>query len=230
MSVSTEFKEIVAKGDKNAVRTSLANYMILDRSYSLFDEAYSYAASQMDILDAHDGQELTQDRTKWTEEYLNAQLVAVVINFSTERIQHIKEIIPVAIPVSKTAAAPKKPTNPAKPQSRTGYTRTETEIPLTQTQPQNRQGRRVSEAPRPSGRTAHTAGTRTGRFTVSETETPASNDEGHYSSGSFDYETALIIGGAALTGVGVAVTEPVVIGAGVIIAGSGCAIKICKKK
>ena len=71
MSVSTEFKEIVAKGDKNAVRTSLANYMILDRSYSLFDEAYSYAASQMDILDAHDGQELTQDRTKWTEEYLN---------------------------------------------------------------------------------------------------------------------------------------------------------------
>ena len=48
MSVSTEFKEIVAKGDKNAVRTSLANYMILDRSYSLFDEAYSYAASQMD--------------------------------------------------------------------------------------------------------------------------------------------------------------------------------------
>ena len=41
MSVSTEFKEIVAKGDKNAVRTSLANYMILDRSYSLFDEAYS---------------------------------------------------------------------------------------------------------------------------------------------------------------------------------------------
>lgn len=62
MSVSKEFMDIVAQGDKNAVRTSLANYMILDRSYKLFDESFSYAQSKMDIIERHDGQELTQDR------------------------------------------------------------------------------------------------------------------------------------------------------------------------
>lgn len=227
MSVSKEFMNIVAQGDKNAVRTSLANYMILDRSYKLFDESFSYAQSKMDILDEHDGQELTSDREKWTEAYLNEQLVAVVINFSMERISHIKQIIPVALksscPVSKNETKQNFSTN-----SRTGRKRTEQEVHTAQrTQPVR--SSQTSEI-RKQTKKATTSGGRTGRTTISEKETSKPSEDSHFSTNKFDYGTALIVGGVAVATVGLAVSEPIVIGAGIVIAGSGCVVKASKTK
>ena len=259
MSVSKEFMDIVAQGDKNAVRTSLANYMILDRSYKLFDESFSYAQSKMDIIERHDGQELTQDRKKWTEEYLNEQLVAVVINFSKERIAHIKQVIPVALKTSGQAADNKPSPNISTP-SRTGRKRTEQEIHTAQktqsvctthtseTRKQPRTGRKRTEQEIHTAQktqsvcTTHTSETRkqpkrstissgrTGRTTISERETSICDEDSHSSSSGFDYGTALIVGGAAVAVVGLAVSEAVVIGAGIVIAGSGCVVKVSKKK
>lgn len=227
MSVSKEFMDIVAQGDKNAVRTSLANYMILDRSYKLFDESFSYAQSKMDIIDAHDGQELTQDRKKWTEEYLNEQLVAVVINFSKERIAHIKQVIPVALKTSGQAADNKLSQNTSTP-SRTGRKRTEQEIHTVQKAQSVCSPHTNGTRKQPKRSTA--SGGRTGRTTISERETSICDEDNHSPSSGFDYGTALIVGGAAVAVVGLAVSEPVVIGAGIVIAGSGCVVKVSKKK
>ncbi len=227
MSVSKEFMDIVAQGDKNAVRTSLANYMILDRSYKLFDESFSYAQSKMDIIERHDGQELTQDRKKWTEEYLNEQLVAVVINFSKERIAHIKQVIPVALKTSGQAADNKPSPNISTP-SRTGRKRTEQEIHTAQ-KTQSVCTTHTSETRKQPKRSTISSG-RTGRTTISERETSICDEDSHSSSSGFDYGTALIVGGAAVAVVGLAVSEAVVIGAGIVIAGSGCVVKVSKKK
>lgn len=227
MSVSKEFMDIVAQGDKNAVRTSLANYMILDRSYKLFDESFSYAQSKIDIIERHDGQELTQDRKKWTEEYLNEQLVAVVINFSKERIAHIKQVIPVALKTSGQAADNKPSPNISTP-SRTGRKRTEQEIHTAQ-KTQSVCTTHTSETRKQPKRSTISSG-RTGRTTISEKETSICDEDSHSSSSGFDYGTALIVGGAAVAVVGLAVSEPVVIGAGIVIAGSGCVVKVSKKK
>ena len=227
MSVSKEFMDIVAQGDKNAVRTSLANYMILDRSYKLFDESFSYAQSKMDIIERHDGQELTQDRKKWTEEYLNEQLVAVVINFSKERIAHIKQVIPVALKTSGQAADNKPSPNISTP-SRTGRKRTEQEIHTAQ-KTQSVCTTHTSETRKQPKRSTISSG-RTGRTTISERETSICDEDSHSSSSGFDYGTALIVGGAAVAVVGLAVSEAVVIGAGIVIAGSGCVVKVSNKK
>ena len=227
MSVSKEFMDIVAQGDKNAVRTSLANYMILDRSYKLFDESFSYAQSKMDIIERHDGQELTQDRKKWTEEYLNEQLVAVVINFSKERIAHIKQVIPVALKTSGQAADNKPSPNISTP-SRTGRKRTEQEIHTAQ-KTQSVCTTHTSETRKQPKRSTISSG-RTGRTTISERETSICDEDSHSSSSGFDYGTALIVGGAAVAVVGLAVSEAVVIGDGIVIAGSGCVVKVSKKK
>ena len=227
MSVSKEFMDIVAQGDKNAVRTSLANYMILDRSYKLFDESFSYAQSKMDIIERHDGQELTQDRKKWTEEYLNEQLVAVVINFSKERIAHIKQVIPVALKTSGQAADNKPSPNISTP-SRTGRKRTEQEIHTAQ-KTQSVCTTHTSETRKQPKRSTISSG-RTGRTTISERETSICDEDSHSSSSGFDYGTALIVGGAAVAVVGLAVSEAVVVGAGIVIAGSGCVVKVSKKK
>ena len=227
MSVSKEFMDIVAQGDKNAGRTSLANYMILDRSYKLFDESFSYAQSKMDIIERHDGQELTQDRKKWTEEYLNEQLVAVVINFSKERIAHIKQVIPVALKTSGQAADNKPSPNISTP-SRTGRKRTEQEIHTAQ-KTQSVCTTHTSETRKQPKRSTISSG-RTGRTTISERETSICDEDSHSSSSGFDYGTALIVGGAAVAVVGLAVSEAVVIGAGIVIAGSGCVVKVSKKK
>ena len=227
MSVSKEFMDIVAQGDKNAVRTSLANYMILDRSYKLFDESFSYAQSKMDIIERHDGQELTQDRKKWTEEYLNEQLVAVVINFSKERIAHIKQVIPVALKTSGQAADNKPSPNISTP-SRTGRKRTEQEIHTAQ-KTQSVCTTHTSETRKQPKRSTISSG-RTGRTTISERETSICDEDSHSSSSGFDYGTALIVGGAAVAVVGLAGSEAVVIGAGIVIAGSGCVVKVSKKK
>ena len=220
MSVSKEFMDIVAQGDKNAVRTSLADYMILDRSYKLFDESFSYAQSKMDIIERHDGQELTQDRKKWTEEYLNE-------HFSKERIAHIKQVIPVALKTSGQAADNKPSPNISTP-SRTGRKRTEQEIHTAQ-KTQSVCTTHTSETRKQPKRSTISSG-RTGRTTISEKETSICDEDSHSSSSGFDYGTALIVGGAAVAVVGLAVSEAVVIGAGIVIAGSGCVVKVSKKK
>ena len=153
--------------------------------------------------------------------------MAVVINFSKDRIAHIKQVIPVALKTSGQAADNKPSPNISTP-SRTGRKRTEQEIHTAQ-KTQSVCTTHTSETRKQPKRSTISSG-RTGRTTISERETSICDEDSHSSSSGFDYGTALIVGGAAVAVVGLAVSEAVVIGAGIVIAGSGCVVKVSKKK
>ena len=93
MGVSTEFKNVVENDSIIAVRSFLTNYLIGEDDFQLFDDALAYAADKVDVWQEHDGQEFSADKAAWTTDYLSELLVAVVSNFSRQRIDHIKAML-----------------------------------------------------------------------------------------------------------------------------------------
>ena len=90
--ISEEFKRNVESGDVVTVRSALVDYLIIDRTFKMFDEALTYASQRLDLIQPFDSDALVFDSTQWDETYLNEQKVALMVNFSTERINHIKEL------------------------------------------------------------------------------------------------------------------------------------------
>lgn len=92
--VSEEFKKNVESGDVVAIRSALVDYLIIDTSFRRFDEALDYAKQLIDVIEPDDGKadyDLVQEH--WNETYLNKQKVALMINFSQKRIDHIKLVV-----------------------------------------------------------------------------------------------------------------------------------------
>ena len=50
MGVSKEFKNVVENGSITAVRSYLANYLVGEDDFQLFDDALCYATSKLNIL------------------------------------------------------------------------------------------------------------------------------------------------------------------------------------
>lgn len=93
MAISDEFKEAVTEGKTTRARIMLKDALLLDTSCARFDEMFAYAKKQMpDLLDEHDG-EIFKDRSAWNEDYLNEEMVAVVSNFSQERIDLLRSMV-----------------------------------------------------------------------------------------------------------------------------------------
>lgn len=87
MALTEEFIEAVGNGKKTRVRIMLKDIMLVDPSLKTFNEMLTYAEKNLsDLYDEHDGEELISDSTEWDEDYMNQQMVAVVTNFSKERI------------------------------------------------------------------------------------------------------------------------------------------------
>lgn len=94
MAVTDEFKEAVLTDKRIRVRIMLKDIMLVDPSLKLFDEMNLYADNNMeDLYDLHDGELLNKSKTDWNEEYMNQQMVAVVTNFSKERVNLLKEMV-----------------------------------------------------------------------------------------------------------------------------------------
>ena len=93
MSVTREFYNAVADNKIVAVRIMMKNSLLFDLSFKDFEEMEKYSKAMPGLYDAHDGQELIQDRTQWDDDYMNMQMVRVVRNFSHERINHLKEVV-----------------------------------------------------------------------------------------------------------------------------------------
>lgn len=96
--VSEEFKRNVASAKVMEVRSALVDYLIMDRTFSKFDEALAEAGKTLKVVEAHDGKPFENDRSKWDESYLNRQKTALMINFSQERIDHLKAVIKQVLP------------------------------------------------------------------------------------------------------------------------------------
>lgn len=93
MSISKEFMDAVAAGNKLRTRIMLSNYMITDPSFREFDESLKYALESMnDLVVPHDEEELVYDVTAWTKEYLDKERGILVNNFSQERIDLLRQI------------------------------------------------------------------------------------------------------------------------------------------
>ena len=102
--ISAEFKRNVQSGDLLRVRSSLIDYLIIDRSFKKFDEALDFALRSLPILQEHDGEVFEEDASQWNKRYLNFQKAALINNFSEERIQHLKQVIRTVMPPSKQIA------------------------------------------------------------------------------------------------------------------------------
>lgn len=228
MSISPEFKEFVDAGALIQIRSYLANYLIVDQTFETFSEAFDYANSHLSVLQEHDNAPLELDSSKWDEDYLNKQLVAVVSNFSKTRLDHIKTIIREVL--SETNADDKvvgESVTYEKKKSYTGKTVIEEkEIP-------NGSSHMPSKKTTPYRRVQSTGNSsnpnRTGRRTMSEIEKKTNSDDEKTEAG-IDLGSAMIVGGAVVAVIGVAAVKPVVIGAGVAIAGAGVATKANNRK
>lgn len=104
MSISPELKKLVEDGDLVQVRCYLANYLVVDRSFALFDESLAYVVDKLPVLQDHDGSTFEKNQSLWDREYLNKQIVAAFSNFSKERISHIKEVVTFITSQSKPIA------------------------------------------------------------------------------------------------------------------------------
>ena len=93
VALSNEFKEAVEQGKATRVKIMLKDSLLLDPSCKEFDEMMDYANSKMDsLIEQHDGEQFKTSE-EWTEDYLNDEMVAVVNNFSKERVNLLKGIV-----------------------------------------------------------------------------------------------------------------------------------------
>lgn len=93
MSVSKEFMDTVATGNKLRTRIILSNYMVVDPSFREFEESLAYALKSMpNLIVPHDGEEFNYDMSAWTKDYFNKESNNLVDNFSQERIDFLKQM------------------------------------------------------------------------------------------------------------------------------------------
>ena len=94
-TISPKFKEHVANKDTRAIRISLKNMITYDPSFNTFDVWLDYTKkNNINIFDEHDGKSMENDSSKWNKDYMNTQLVRLVVNFSKERINHLRKVAP----------------------------------------------------------------------------------------------------------------------------------------
>ena len=96
--ISREFQENIESGDVMLVRCVLSNDLIVDRTFKKFKEEFEVARKKMDLLVPYDEEAFEADSEKWDMEYLSHQKVALIENFSEERIAHMQEVITKVMP------------------------------------------------------------------------------------------------------------------------------------
>lgn len=236
--ISAEFKQNVESGDLVTVRSVLVDYLIIDRTFKKFDEALEYACANLNIMQPYDNEPLETESEKWDNAYLNQQKVALMVNFSKERIAHIKSVIKIVMPANvtqKTETVSNRPRISESHENRTGRTVVSEKVVDYQnansahnrtSQYESRKPTSTSSVLRNTGRS--TTG-RTGKRVVSETpsETLHSEEKSKTEDG---IGTAMIIGGVAVVAVGLVAIEPIVVGTGVVIAGAGVGMKVKSRR
>ena len=214
--ISDEFRKNVESGDILTVRSALVDYLIIDRSFKTFDEAFNYASQRIDLIQPYDNNGFVSDSTQWNEAYLNEQKVALMVNFSSERISHIKEVISAIMP-STSITPPRASTPHSSTGKRTGQKKvSETEVinqsPHSSTQTISRSGSQGKSTSRTGTKRTIT------REIPSDPQGKAKVEEG--------VGVGMIITGAAVATVGAVAEVPILIGTGVIVAVAGVGVAV----
>lgn len=108
MALTNAFYEAVQSGNVRRVRIMMQDSLLLDPTFTEFHAMEKAASSMVGLYDAHDGDELLEDRSLWNDEYMDKVMVEVLSNFSHERIDHLKEVVHYLRPVQETATPQKE--------------------------------------------------------------------------------------------------------------------------
>lgn len=116
--LSPEFNSALKSGNLLRTRIMLKDSLIVDPTFTQFNEMLAYARRDLPgVVVPHDGEALENDRSKWTKDLMNMELVEIVNNFSDVRIEHLKKIIEVILADKiKSAATVRTNTHPTQPQ------------------------------------------------------------------------------------------------------------------
>lgn len=109
MAITNAFREAVSSGNTRSVRIMMKNSLLVDPTFSEFEEMERAAKSVSGLFDTHDGIEFEMDKANWNDDYMNTLMVQVVGNFSRERIAHLKEVVRYLHPASAKPAPQSKP-------------------------------------------------------------------------------------------------------------------------
>ena len=96
MALSNAFHEAVNEGNVRLVRIMMKDSLLLDPTFSSFSEMERAAANLAGLYDS----------SKWNDDYMNKLMVEVVLNFSHERVDHLKDVVHYLRPVPKKVPAP----------------------------------------------------------------------------------------------------------------------------
>ena len=91
-SLTEAFRDAVKNKKVRLVRIMMKDSLLIDRSFHDFDDMASAAKNLQGLYDKHDGKSFKPEN-EWDIDYMNMLMVEVVLNFSHERIEHIKKVI-----------------------------------------------------------------------------------------------------------------------------------------
>lgn len=97
MEMSTEFRNAVENNNIRLVRIMLKDRIMIDPTFDTFNKLFEYANEHLKIplCENYNGKSFISNKAYWNKKYFNEQIVELLYNFSTERINHIKDICEV---------------------------------------------------------------------------------------------------------------------------------------
>lgn len=101
MALTNEFYEAVSSGSIRRVRIMMKDSLLVDPTFTEFNEMQKEASKLNGLYDKYDGRPFNENRETWNDSYMNKLMVQVVGNFSHERIEHLKEVVHYLRPISK---------------------------------------------------------------------------------------------------------------------------------
>ena len=91
MALTSSFMDAVQSGDTMMVRIMMKDSLVRDPSGREFDEMDRTARGLGGLYVPHEGA-MNTDPSAWNEDYMNAQMVELVSNFSKDRVAHLKQV------------------------------------------------------------------------------------------------------------------------------------------
>ena len=102
MVVSNEFKEVVQEKDILKVRIMLKDSLLIDRSFTTFEELVNYAQKLgLDVWVDSSDDSIEKVKRPWTVDLMNDELTLLISDFTKERVDYIKQIIKEIYPEEK---------------------------------------------------------------------------------------------------------------------------------
>ena len=138
MAVSETFKSAVMEGSVIRIRIMMKDSMLLDPTFSDFDDMANAAAGVPGLYDKYNGGELTTDKSKWDEKYMNRGFVQLLDNFCSERIDHMKKVVVYLRPTSGPKGGTPQIASPAQMPNSGTRRQTTTERPMSDYQRQKK--------------------------------------------------------------------------------------------